>query len=145
MDVNINHKASNSASPELTKLDQYRSALEEQRSSTTKEAEIKMIDDAIKKIDVARKEVDPTQTKLGQYSQVKAAIKTQTPEEVQETISENEAKAIMAMKAIKIKNPLQPGQKFASMTGKEPSNISFVKDSIGALYDLVDSKSPSIS
>ena len=135
----------NPSNPKLDQLDKLRHDLEQKRSATTEVGQIQMIDAALDKVNQARKEAEVgqkitnNQARLGQYSNVEPAQQAQAIKQVSGVISEKEAEQITKIKAIPSQT-LQPGQKFASISGKEPSNVSYMKTNIAGLFDLIDSK-----
>lgn len=141
--ITTNDQNVNPSSPKLDQLDKLAKSLQDKRESTTETSQIQMIDAALEKVSVARQEADVgqkianNQARLGQYNQVKPAIHTETTKQVQGVISDKEAQQIIKIKSIP-SEVLQPGQKFASMSGKEPSNISYMKTNIAGLFELTE-------
>lgn len=103
--------------------------------------DIHMIDKALGQVDKALKEVSleqkitNSQAKLGQ---IRPATQKVDPEfsDRPKVISEKEAEHIRAIKSIQGKQ-IMPGEQFASMHGREPSNVSYMRDNINGLFDLV--------
>ncbi len=142
---NTHDQSINPSNPKIDQLDKLRIDLEKKKNSLTETAQIEMIDTALAKVDQARKEAEigqkitNNQVRLGQYNQVKPALEADTIKKVHGVISDREADKIIEMKAVS-GYALKEGQKFASMSGKEPSNISYMKANIKGLFDLVELK-----
>ncbi len=142
---NTHDQSINPSNPKIDQLDKLRIDLEKKKNSLTETAQIEMIDAALIKVDQARKEAEigqkitNNQVRLGQYNQVKPSLEAETIKKVHGVISDREADHIIAMKAVS-GYALKEGQKFASMSGKEPSNISYMKANIKGLFDLVELK-----
>ena len=126
----------------LDKADKLYNELAARKAVETDIAQIAMIEQAMEKIDETRsKEAishNISKSNLGSYS-VQEPVKAQAIQQVSGVITDNEAKQIEKIKSVQ-GVALAPGQKFASMSGKEPSNISYMKTNIAGLFDLVDSK-----
>lgn len=142
--ITTNDSNINPSSPKLDQLDKLAKSLQEKREATTETSQIQMIDAALEKVSVARQEADVgqkivnNQARLGQYNQVnKPAIQTETTKQVQGVISDKEAEQIVKIKSIE-SAVLRPGEKFASMNGREPSNIGYMKQNIAALFELTE-------
>tara|TARA_B100001989_G_C24372967_1_gene380345 strand:+ start:168 stop:626 length:459 start_codon:yes stop_codon:yes gene_type:complete len=135
----------NPSNPKLDQLDKLAHDLQVKKANTTEVGQIQMIDAALEKVNQAREEatvsqkITNNQARLGQYNQVKPAIQTQSSEPSQAVITDHEAQQIIKIKSVP-SAVIQHGQKFASMSGKEPSNISYMKTNIQGLFDLVDLK-----
>lgn len=103
--------------------------------------DIQMIDKALSQVDTAIKEValnqkiTNSQAKLGQIRPATEKV-IEAEEEAPKIISEKEAEHIKAIRSIQGQEIL-PGQQFASMDGREPSNVSYMKKNINGLFDLV--------
>jgi hypothetical protein len=144
--VQTNEKGIKSGNPKLDQLDKLAHDLQQKKSSITEQGQIKMIDAALEKVNIARQEAEVgqkiinNQARLGQYNQVKPAVEAQVVKQVSGVISDKEADQIIKIKSVP-SAVIQPGQKFASMSGKEPSNISYMKTNIQGLFDLVELKS----
>jgi hypothetical protein len=140
--VQTNEKGIKSGNPKLDQLDKLAHDLQQKKSSITEQGQIKMIDAALEKVNIARQEAEVgqkiinNQARLGQYNQVKPAVEAQVVKQVSGVISDQIIKIKSVPSAV-----IQPGQKFASMSGKEPSNISYMKTNIQGLFDLVELKS----
>ncbi len=130
-------------SNKVAQLEKLENDLIAKKAATTEQGQIAMIDAALEKVAGARKEAEfgnkitNNQARLGKYSELKKAIKTETLQEEDEVITEAEAVEIARIRGIP-SSAIQPGQKFASMSGKEPSNISYMKTNIKGLFDLVE-------
>lgn len=141
--INTNDQSINPSNPKLDQLDKLAHDLQQKRSATTEVGQIQMIDSALAKVDQARKEAEVgqkivnNQARLGQYSPVEPAVQAQAAKQVSGVISSKEAEQIVKLKSIGGPS-LRPGEKFASMSGKEPSNISYMKANIAALHKLTD-------
>jgi hypothetical protein len=76
------------------------------------------------------KELSQSQTQTAQARHAIQAVNSLTQQE------SNQIKAIRSIPSIAIK----PGQRFASISGREPSNTSYLKNNITGLFDLVATK-----
>lgn len=143
--LTTNDQNVNPSNPKLDQLDKLAHDLQQKKSSTTEVGQIQMIDAALEKVNVARQEAEigqkitNNQARLGQYNQVKPAIQTEETKQVQGVISDKEAEQIIKIKSVP-SAVIKQGQKFASMSGKEPSNISYMKTNIQGLFDLIELK-----
>lgn len=105
---------------------------------------VAMIDVALqnvrKELDVQRKSVS-SQVRAGQYHTVDGSAETseavaKKAAPMPDTIPPKVAAQIAAIRGVAGKQ-LQPGQVFASVSGKEPSQTSHLKANIKGLFDLV--------
>ena len=123
-----------------TQVDQLRSALEAKLKSSTEAGlvqDIQVIQTALKKLDENSKNLSQTQAVAG--SQAHAAQARQVIHPVSAVISEKEASAIKSIRGV-ISPALPAGKRFASMEGREPSNASYMKANIEALFHIVATK-----
>lgn len=140
----------NQSKSKIDELDRLHHTLINKKASTTEEKHIKMLDDAIAKIEEARKEADidqkitNNQARLGYYTQVDGSQQAPAIKKVSGVITDQEADQITKIRSVP-NAVIQVGQKFASMSGKEPSNISYMKTNIQGLFDLVNLKEESVA
>jgi hypothetical protein len=133
----IKKQNASGANPQIDKL---RSALVAKRDSSVKSGhidDIKTIDKALAQLDANLK--NQPQTKKVENSQNKTAQARQEIQVVSAVISEKESLAIKAMRSIPTMS-LPTGRVFASISGREPSNTSYMKTNIQGLWALMNTK-----
>ena len=127
-----------------SQLEKLRTDLLHKREASVEQGQvqdIQMIDKALTQVETALKDVvlnqkiASSQARLGQIKPATQAINVQE-KEAPKLINEKEAEQIKAIRSIQSKE-ISPGQQFASMQGREPSNISYMKTNIQGLFDLV--------
>jgi hypothetical protein len=127
-------------------LEKLRTDLLEKRQNSVEQGfveDIHVIDKALGQVENALKEasldqkITNSQARLGQIrTAVNEVSKPDAGHSHGATISAHEAEQIKAIKAIQ-GIELKPGEVFASMYGREPSNTSYMKTNIQGLFDLV--------
>jgi len=103
--------------------------------------DIQLIDKALEQVETALKDVTLNQkiaSSQARLGQIRPATESVTSVEIDapKVINEKEAAHIRAIKSIK-GTEILPGEQFASMHGREPSNVSYMRDNINGLFDLV--------
>ncbi len=124
-----------------SQLEQLRIALKKRLDEVTQTGhveQINLVQKAIYQLDASQKNQPQTQTKELSQSQAQSA---QAREAIQAVnpLTQQESLAIKAMRSIPTK-PLPTGRVFASISGREPSNTSYMKTNIKGLFDLVATK-----
>ena len=130
-----------------TQLEKLKADLLHKRESSVESGhvqDIQMIDKALGQLETALKEVsltDKISSSQARLGQIRPATESVTSEEVDapKIISAKEAEHIRAIKEIQGKE-IFPGEQFASMSGREPSNASYMRSNINGLFDLVNLK-----
>jgi hypothetical protein len=128
------------ASGAYSQVDQLRIALVAKRDSSVQAGhvqEIELINKAIKKLD--QESVKLSQTQKVSNLQDKTAQARQAIQVVSAVISEKESLAIKAMRSIPTMS-LPTGRVFASISGREPSNESYMKINIQGMWALMNTK-----
>ncbi len=127
-----------------SQLEKLKTELLTKRESSVEQGhvqDIQMIDKALEQVDTALKDVSLNQkiaSSQARLGQIRPATESVSAEEVDtpKVISEKEAAHIRAIKSIQGQEIL-PGEQFASMSGREPSNASYMRNNINGLFDLV--------
>ncbi len=129
-----------------SQLEKLRTDLLSKRQNSVEKglvSDINMIDTALGQVEKALEEVKldqkitNSQARLGQ---VRSSEQTAAVEETNDAeagvLSDWEVSQIQAIRSVQGQT-IAPGQVFASLHGREPSNISYMKDNINGLFDLV--------
>lgn len=112
-------------------------------------SDINMIDTALGQVEKALEEVKLDQKITNSQARLGQVRSSEQTAEVEETadadsgsgvLSDWEVSQIQAIRSVQGQT-IAPGQVFASLYGREPSNISYMKDNINGLFDLVALKS----
>jgi hypothetical protein len=131
-----NHEAiTNSGDKKLDQLNTLANSLQGKRENATSQAEVAMIDEALLKVADAREEHIKNNPRF-QANAFRPAIESDTATTLVSDLEQNQIAKIQAFKGLQI----LPGQKFASLNGKEPANYTFMKSNINSLFSLIDSK-----
>lgn len=106
-------------------------------------SDINMIDTALGQVEKALEEVKLDQKITNSQARLGQVRSSEQTAEVEETadadsgvLSDWEVEQIQAIRSVQGQT-IAPGQVFASLYGREPSNISYMKDNINGLFDLV--------
>ncbi len=145
--LNVNNaSASNLQISQLEKLERdLHGKLQERRQSLSQtgtvtdiseDTQVQTIQQALSQVQQARAQVDPRVTnhlaRAGQFG----SVEQPTTQEVSgESVNAREAAQIKAIRAVS-GMALSPGQQFASLSGREPSYNSYMRDNIQGLFAL---------
>jgi hypothetical protein len=131
-----NHEAiGKSGDKKLEQLNSLAKSLQGKRENATSQAEVAMIDEALLKVADAREDHIKNNPSF-QANAFRPAIESDTATTLVSDLEQNQIAKIHAHQGLQI----LPGQKFASLNGKEPANYTFMKSNINSLFSLIDSK-----
>ncbi len=144
--LKINTSASNLQISQLEKLEQdLHGKLQERKQSLSQtgivadiaeDTQVQTIQKALSQVQEARAQIDPRVTnhlaRAGQFGNVE---QPEAQEVTGESVNAREAAQIKAIRSVSGME-LSPGQQFASLSGREPSYNSYMRDNIQGLFAL---------
>lgn len=148
----VRHEHDNNIRPAQgpqAQLEKLRTDLLQKRQNSVEQGlveDIHVIDQALGQVENALREssldqrITNSQARLGQIrTAVNPVTESDSAQEQNTVISQTEADQIRAIRGIRGVE-LQSGEVFASMYGREPSNLSYMRTNIQGLFDLVNLK-----